>query len=131
MRGNFSGMQRPHEAYSKVATSTVIDAREFDASILLKAAGRFQRIRDEWADGNRKELSAALLYNRKIWTVYASAVVEQDHPLPKEIRQNLANLAVFIFKHSIDVEIGPAPEMLDVLININRNIAAGLLQKPS
>ncbi|MDR3500560.1 MAG: flagellar biosynthesis regulator FlaF [Parvibaculum sp.] len=124
-------MQRPHEAYSQVAKSTVVDPREFDASILLKAAGRFQRIRDEWADGNRKELSAALLYNRKIWTIYATSVVEESNPLPREIRQNLANLAVFIFKHTINVEISPAPDMLDVLININRNIAAGLLQKPA
>lgn len=106
------------------------DPREFDASILLKAASRFQRLRDNWEDHDRRELSDALLYNRKIWTVYATSAAEMDHPLPREIKQNIANLAIFIFNRTLEIHAKPEARLLDVLININRQIAAGLLQKP-
>jgi len=108
----------------------VADPREFDASILLKAASRFQRLRDNWEDGDRGDLAEALLYNRKIWTVYATSAAEMDHPLPREIKQNIANLAIFIFKRTLEIQVSPDARMLDALININRQIAAGLLQKP-
>lgn len=108
----------------------VADPREFDASILLKAASRFQRLRDNWEDGDRKELAEALLYNRKIWTVYATSAAELDHPLPREIKQNIANLAIFIFNRTLEIQVKPEARLLDALININRQIAAGLLQKP-
>jgi len=123
-------MQRSHEAYSQTAKMVVADPREFDASILLKAAGRFQRLRDNWSDDNRRELADALLYNRKIWTVYATSAAEMDHPLPREIKQNIANLAIFIFNRTLEIQVKPEARLLDALININRQIAAGLLQKP-
>ncbi len=123
-------MQRPHDAYNQTAKMVVADPREFDASILLKAASRFQRLRDNWEDGDRKELAEALLYNRKIWTVYATSAAELDHPLPREIKQNIANLAIFIFNRTLEIQVKPEARLLDALININRQIAAGLLQKP-
>ncbi|MGB5949595.1 MAG: flagellar biosynthesis regulator FlaF [Parvibaculum sp.] len=121
-------MSRPHEAYAAVAKSAV-DPREFEASVLLKAASQFQRIKDNWETAAKGELQPALLYNRRLWTVFATAVTEEDHPMPREIRQNIANLAIFILKHTIDVQANPAPERLDSFININRQIAAGLLQR--
>ncbi|KAB7739110.1 flagellar biosynthesis regulator FlaF [Parvibaculum sedimenti] len=123
-------MQRHHQAYNQTATMVVADPREFDASILLKAASRFQRLRDNWEDHDRHELADALLYNRKIWTVYATSAAEMDHPLPREIKQNIANLAIFIFNRTLELQGKPEARLLDALININRQIAAGLLQKP-
>ncbi|MEN6543381.1 flagellar biosynthesis regulator FlaF [Parvibaculum sp.] len=123
-------MQRHHQAYNQTATMVTGDPREFDASILLKAASRFQRLRDNWEDHDRRELADALLYNRKIWTVYATSAAEMDHPLPREIKQNIANLAIFIFNRTLEIHAKPEARLLDVLININRQIAAGLLQKP-
>jgi len=58
-------------------------------------------------------------------------VTESESQLPKEIRQIIANLGIFVFKRTIEIQSTPAPEMLDVLININRQIAAGLMQKPA
>jgi flagellar protein FlaF len=54
------------------------------------------------------------------------AVAEDSSPLPLEIRNNVASLGVFIFKHSLDVQDDPAPEKLLPLININKEMAAGL-----
>ena len=123
-------MSRPHEAYAAVAKSAV-DPREFEASVLLKAASQLQRIKDSWETLAAKELNPALLYNRRIWTVFTTAVTEDDNPLPKEIRQNIANLGIFILKQTVEVLSNPTPERLDSLININRQIAAGLLQRPA
>ncbi len=87
-----------------------------------------QRIRDNWAEEQASALNDALLYNRRIWTVFAASAAEKEHPLPREIKQNIANLAIFIFKRTSEIETAtdPAPQLLDTLIMINREIAAGL-----
>ncbi|HEX7777206.1 MAG TPA: flagellar biosynthesis regulator FlaF [Parvibaculum sp.] len=123
-------MSRPHEAYATVAKSAA-DPRDLEASLLLKAANQLQRIKDTWVNLSGGELQPALLFNRKLWTVFATSVTDDESRLPKEIRQNVANLAIFIFKRTIEIEAKPAPELLDTLININRQIAAGLLQRAS
>ncbi|MDO8422695.1 MAG: flagellar biosynthesis regulator FlaF [Parvibaculum sp.] len=123
-------MSRPHEAYAKAAKHGS-DPREIEASVLMKAAARFNQIKTAWTDSAPADLDPALLYNRTIWTVFATSVTETESQLPKEIRQNIANLAVFVFKRTLEIQIAPTPEMLDVLININRQIAAGLIQRPA
>ena len=81
---------------------------------------------DSW-DRNRSDLDGALLYNRKLWTIFASSVAEAGHPLPREIRQNVANLGLFVMNHTVSVMTDPRPEKLGSLIRINRELAAGLL----
>ena len=124
-------MSRPHEAYAKAAR-TSNDPREVEATVLMKAAARFNQIKTAWTtDKAPADLDPALLYNRTIWTIFATSVTEGESQLPKEIRQNIANLAIFVFKRTLEIQSAPAVEMLDVLININRQIAAGLMQKPA
>ncbi|WP_202943983.1 flagellar biosynthesis regulator FlaF [Parvibaculum lavamentivorans] len=107
------------------------DPREFEATILTRAAGQLQRIRDNWTNETASALRDALLYNRRIWTVFAASAAEKEHPLPREIKQNIANLAIFIFKRTSEIESSrePAPQLLDTLIMINREIAAGLYSR--
>ncbi len=111
-------------AYSKVAQATQ-SPRELEAHVLMKAATRFQAIRDDW-DNRAKDLDEALTYNRKIWTVLVSSVTRPENPLPQPIKQNVANLGLFIFNHTLSLMSGAKPEKLSVLININRELAAGL-----
>lgn len=121
-------MSKAHEAYASASRMAPKDPREFEASILTRAAGQLQRIRDNWATENGTPLYDALVYNRRIWTVFAASAAENDHPLPREIKQNIANLAIFIFKRTSEIESAtePQPQLLDTLIMINREIAAGL-----
>jgi flagellar protein FlaF len=91
----------------------------------MKAASRLQTIRDDW-DGRQRELFAALTYNRKLWTILVSSATDAANPLPAAIKQNVANLGIFIFNHTLAVMTQPAPERLAILIDINREIAAGL-----
>ena len=48
-------------------------------------------------------------------------------PLPDEIRQNILSLSVFIDKHTVSALAEPSDRKLRVLVDINRNIAAGLM----
>ena len=111
-------------AYTKTAQVTQ-SPRELEASILMKAATRFQAIRDDWT-GRHKELDEALTYNRKLWTILVTSATEAGNPLPREVKNNIANLALFVFNRTMAVMTEPAPEKLAPLVNINREIAAGL-----
>ena len=122
-------MQQAATAYSKIAQATQ-SPRELEAAILIKAATKLQAIRDDW-DGKRRELFDALTYNRKLWTILVSSVTEEANPLPVPIKQNLANLGIFVFNHTLAVMTQPAPERLGILITINREIAAGLRTQPA
>lgn len=71
-------------------------------------------------------ITNAVRINWRLWTIFQAELTEPTNPLPREIRQNLLSLAAFIDKQSMAVLADPKPELLDVLININRQIAAGL-----
>jgi flagellar protein FlaF len=111
-------------AYSKVAQATQ-SPKELEAHVLMKAATRLQGIRDDW-EGRAQELDDALTYNRKLWTVLVSSVTRPENPLPSGIKQNIANLGLFIFNHTLSLMTDAKPERLGILISINRDIAAGL-----
>lgn len=122
-------MHNPAEAYGRTANMTVSDPREFEGSLLIKAASKLQTAKDTCAKLD-PTLTEALLYNRKLWSIFATSVVEHDDGLPKEIRENIANLSIFVFKQTSAITSQPTPGKLDTLININRQIAAGLFARP-
>ena len=112
------------QAYQTVAKRTG-NPRELEANLLSRSASAMQRIRDEWETAS-EELRPALKFNRKLWNVFLNSVMREDHPLPAPVRQNIANLGIFVLSHSLKLEAGPDPTRLDVLISINREVAAGL-----
>jgi flagellar protein FlaF len=84
-------MQNAAQAYGAVARQ-IANPRELEADLLLRAASQLQTVYDRW-DGKRSELDVALRYNRKLWSIFLTAVTSPEHALPTEIRQNVANLA--------------------------------------
>ncbi len=122
-------MQSAAQAYGKVAIQTS-SPRELEADLLLVAASQLQAVHDKWDDGKRDDFDRALLYNRKLWAIFFAAVTSQDSPLPVEIRQNVANLGLFVMNETIELSGKPERGKLEPLININRHIAAGLLGQP-
>src|SRR6218665_2472737 len=111
-------------AYQQVGKQT-INPRLLEANLLSRAAGQLQRVRDEW-DVSRHELGTALAFNRKLWTVFLGSVTGEESTLPKSLRENIANLGLFVMKQTMTIQAEPAASKLTVLININREIAAGL-----
>ncbi len=74
----------------------------------------------------KTELDGALTYNRKLWTVFMTSVTTDENPLPTLIKQNVANLGIFVMNHTISTLATPEARKLDVLININKELATGL-----
>jgi flagellar protein FlaF len=122
-------MQSAARAYGKTAVQT-LSPRELEADLLLLAAAQIQAVYDKWDDHKRDDFDRALYYNRKLWTFFFVAVTSQDSPLPKEIRQNVANLGLFVLAETIELIGKPERDRLATLIEINRHIAAGLLGQP-
>jgi flagellar protein FlaF len=101
--------------------------RDLEANLLLKAASRLQAVHDQWEQQQSKAaLDSALLFNRKLWTIFLTSVTNHDNPLPPAVRQNVANIGVFVMNQTLSMSANPRREQLPSLININRELAAGL-----
>src|SRR6218665_1188757 len=111
------------------------DPRSLEGKILLKSARQLEDLAKRLAAGEKptlEEVDFPLEYNRKLWMVFVNDTMNDSHPLPQEIKNNIASLGVFVFKRTLDVLADTTPEKLQVLIEINRNIATGLMkQKPA
>lgn len=116
----------PLDAYRNVEKAT-LSQRDLEATVLAKSAARLQDLRDNWTrEDHDAQLEDALSYNQRIWTFFQAELSVEDNPLPEEIKRNLLALSTFVDRRSFEVLAYPAPEKLDVLININMNVAAGL-----
>jgi flagellar protein FlaF len=111
-------------AYQQVGKQTV-SPRVLEANLLSRAAAQLQMVRDDW-DNRRHELRDALLFNRKLWNIFLTSVTGESSQLPDKLRENIANLGLFVMKQTVSMQDNPVPAKLDTLININRELAAGL-----
>jgi len=117
-------MSHAAQAYARTSQTTA-SPREIEAQALLKAARQLQEVQTNWA-GPDKKLYNALLFNRRLWTIFMSAMETTDNPNPIDIRQNIANIGVFVMKQTVEMQMDPDPAKLQPLIDINCHIAAGL-----
>jgi flagellar protein FlaF len=108
-------MSHAAQAYARTSQTTAAP-REIEAQALLKAARQLQDVQSNWT-GPDKNMHNALLFNRRLWSIFMSAA---------EIRQNIANIGVFVMKQTIEMQMNPDPAKLKSLIDINCNLAAGL-----
>jgi flagellar protein FlaF len=112
------------KAYAAVAKETA-SPRDLESLLLLKSAFRLQSVYDGWTD-QPHGLDDAVLYNRRLWTVFLDSVCDEASALPVPIRQNIANIGIFVMTETFSLMTDPRPEHLLPLISINRELAAGL-----
>lgn len=112
------------QAYARVATTTS-SPRDIEAQALLKAANKLHAAMTN-PDATYTQISEALIYNRKLWSIFLSEAQRDENPQPLQVRQNIANISVFVLSQTAALQISPQREHLKPLIEINRNIAAGL-----
>jgi flagellar biosynthesis activator protein FlaF len=113
-------------AYKQTIKMTV-SGRDLEASILTKAAHLLKECVEKWnEEGHFRRLDEALVFNQKIWTIFQDELVKEGNPLPKNVRGDILNLSLFVDKRIIDIMGNPRPDKLDIIININLNLAAGL-----
>ncbi len=102
-----------------------------EAWALIEAARRMATTAD-FADQenttDRNKVRDAIRLNWRLWTIFqAEMTVDDAHTVPDEIRVNMLTLCKFVDQHTIETLREPTPEKVSTLIEINRNIAAGLL----
>lgn len=118
------------DAYGATAAAT--DQRSLEGKILMKAALKLEDLANRLKDGGKvplAEISETMEYNQKLWTVFVAETMNAEHPLPQEVKNNIASLGLFVFKRTKDFLIDAQPEKIRALIDINRNIAAGLMKQ--
>lgn len=114
------------DAYQGVQKETM-SGRETEARVLGKAALKLKKCQENWdSETRRTDLEEAFEYNHQIWSIFQAELTEPDHPMDKELRQNLLNLSIFIEGRIYETRAYPAPEKLTAIININNSLAAGL-----
>lgn len=116
------------QAYARVAQATS-SPRDVEAQALLMAANKLQAAMTN-PEASYEQTSQALLFNRKLWTIFLSEAQRESNPQPLEVRQNIANLGVFVLSHTAALQISRQRDHFKPLIDINRNIAAGLSGRP-
>jgi flagellar protein FlaF len=113
-------------AYRTVQKITSSDS-EIEALVLTRAAQKLAEVQNNWDAPDRDELlDEALRYNQQIWSIFQGELLKEDNPLPRQLREDILSLSVFIDKRIFEVMNSPDPEKLNVIVNINLNIAAGL-----
>jgi len=76
----------------------------------------------------REQIREALRLNWKLWTIFQAELgVEKEDGLPVEMRSDMLNLCNFIDKHTVDSISDPTPEKISTLIDINCQLANGLI----
>lgn len=95
-----------------------------EAWALIESARRLtESVSHESAAGAMRD---ALRLNWRLWTFF-QADLSANEDFPIEIRSNILSLCQFIDKYTVQALIDPQPRQIETLVNINRNIAAGLL----
>jgi flagellar biosynthesis activator protein FlaF len=117
-------MSHAAQAYARISQTTAAP-REIEAQALLKAARQLQEVQANW-NGPDRALHRALLFNRRLWSIFLTEAEANENPNSLEIRQGIANIGFFVLTRTIEIQMDPDPAKLKSLIDINCNIAAGL-----
>lgn len=119
----FASARRTYESGTKAAPS----GRELEAAALFKAARQLEACRRDWDSPDRPRLlDDALRFNQRLWTFFQAELAEPANPLPLALRRDLLHLSAFIDKRTFEMIANPTQAGLQALIDIDRNVAAGL-----
>ena len=117
-------------AYNNMQKDTM-SGRELEASVLTRAGLMLKQVQENWNAPDRdQKLGDAIKFNQKVWSFFQAELTDPENPLPKNIREDILNLSIFIDKRLFEVLAVPDQEKLSIVIDINFNIAAGLRTKP-
>ena len=119
------------EAYKSTQKLKDMSGREIEASALMQAAFKIKECQNNWNASDRyARLNEALRNNQTVWSIIQSELIKEDNPLPKQIKEDILSLSLFVDKRIFELMEHPDPEKLNILIDINLNIAAGLNKNP-
>ena len=115
------------QAYAQTQRSSMAP-REIEAMAFTKAALMMEEAKDHLDDYDA--YASSLKFNQLLWTIIQADVVDKENELPPQIKANILSLSIFVDKQTIKALANARKQNLDVLININKNLAEGLMAKP-
>lgn len=118
--------QNSVNAYTAIHKES-LSGRELEASVLSRAGLMLKSVKENWDAPDRdQKLLEAIKFNQKVWSFFQAELSDPENPLPKNLREDILNLSIFIDKRLFEVMAFPDPEKLAIVIDIDFNIAAGL-----
>lgn len=102
------------------------DYRVTEAQALLRCAGLMEEA--QHPDVSYMDYAAAVRHNQHLWTMFQAALVEEDNPLPNDLKDTLKGLSIYIDRRTLRALHEHKAELLNILIKINKEIAAGLME---
>lgn len=108
-----------------------LSGRELEASVLTRAGLMLKAVQDDWQASDREQkLLEAVKFNQKVWSFFQAELSDPENPMPKNLREDILNLSLFIDKRLFEVLANPDKDKLQIVIDIDFNIAAGLRTTP-
>ena len=117
-------MTNPSEQDTAHVADETLSARKNEEAALTATARDLRQIADNW-DSMQNELEGPLDRNQLLWALLSTEITE-NKTLPDDVRQNLLNLALFVFQKSLVMITEPTREGVMSLVNINMVLAQGL-----
>ena len=120
-QSSYGGVPQPGNPTYSEAWALVEAARRLAIPITRGDVSQDEALRDE--------ARTALRLNWRLWTIFQTELsVEDNETVPNDIRGNMLSLCNFVDKQTVDCIGEPTTEKISALIDINRNIAQGLLE---
>lgn len=107
------------------ANQDALSLIEEDAAVLAQTALKLSEAKE---GGDTTTIAAALDANLKLWIGIRTLVARDDHPMPKEVRENLIRLANYTAKKTLELGETFDDAAIESLINTNLQISEGLLE---
>lgn len=118
--------------YNKSRMASAPSGKQIEVTALRMASGRLRACLGsepplKWSH----ELGEALRFNLKVWDIFIADWQDEQCQLPTELRQNLLSLGAFVRSKSFALMAYPEQSTLEVLLQINDNLAEGVSRSPS
>ena len=106
----------------KSAQAATENPRVTEYRLFGQVTGALLNAKETGASGT--PLVEAIDWNRRLWRTLAADCMDDRNTLTQDVRAKIISLSLWVAKYSCSVTREKAP--LDPLIEINRNIMAGL-----
>lgn len=116
-------MNQQVNAYEQ-SQNTNLSPRDIEAKALTKAAVMLEEAKNNKNDTNI--FKKAVRFNHLLWTIIQADITEEENHLSDQLKANIMSISIFIDKQTTHALQNSNYEVLQSMIDINKNIAAGL-----
>ena len=76
-----------------------LSGRDLESSVLTRAALMLKNCQDNWnAADHEEQLNKAIKFHQQIWSIFQAELASPANLLPKELRQDILSLSLFMDK---------------------------------